>query len=98
MRECLKLRREILEEGNWLIGSAESVLGDALTDQGRYQEAQELLLAGQEAMAGDSGASDTRKHESIERLVKLYEAWGRPDQAASWRARQDAEHDGATQG
>jgi hypothetical protein len=27
--------------------------------------------------------------ETLERLVQLYEAWGKPEQAAVWRAKRD---------
>ena len=30
-----------------------------------------------------------RLTESLERLVQLYSAWGRPDQAAEWRKKLD---------
>jgi hypothetical protein len=27
----------------------------------------------------------SRLHQAVERLVQLYDAWGKPDEAAAWR-------------
>jgi tetratricopeptide (TPR) repeat protein len=86
LRECLELRRQELEQDYWLIGSVESILGESLTMQQRFEEAEPLLRRGAGTMAKDPKAPDVNKREGIERLVKLYEAWGRPEQAAEFQA------------
>jgi hypothetical protein len=40
-------------------------------------------------------ASANRKREALERIIKLYEAWDKPDQAAEWRVKSKAESDPA---
>lgn len=57
---------------------ARSTLGRCLALQGRLAEAEPLLLAGYE---GTPGFPPT-----VERLVDLYDAWGRPSEAAKFRA------------
>jgi tetratricopeptide (TPR) repeat protein len=84
--ESLELRRQELAEGNWLIGSTESILGESLTMQGRFAEAEPLLRRGCGTMAKDPEAPDQNKREGVERLVKLYEAWGKLEQAAEFKA------------
>jgi tetratricopeptide (TPR) repeat protein len=86
LRESLELRREELDEGNWFIGSVESILGESLTMQERFEEAEPRLRRGCGIMAKDPEAPDHNKREGVERLVALYEAWGRPEQAAEFKA------------
>jgi tetratricopeptide (TPR) repeat protein len=86
LRESLELRREELAEGSWLIGSTESILGESLVMQERFEEAEPLLRRGCGTMAKDPEAPDLNKREGVERLVKLYDAWNRPEQAAEFKA------------
>ena len=102
--ECLEIRQEALAEGHWLIFNTMSVLGESLAGQGadptlalgaridKLHEAELLLLEGYEGMKDHPEATDERKAEALERIVKLYDAWhaAEPDQgydteAAEWR-------------
>jgi hypothetical protein len=38
-------------------------------------------------MAKDPNTPDHNKREGVERLVKLYDAWSRPEQAAEFKAK-----------
>jgi hypothetical protein len=53
--------------------------------QGRYQDTEELLF---EALKGLK-PGDTHPHtlESLNNLIELYEAWGKPEKAEEWRAK-----------
>jgi len=82
LRPCLALRAE----KGWLRYNAMSLLGEALTKQGKYAEAEPLLLEGYEKMEPPPAVA-IRRDEARDRLVALYEAWGKPDQAAAWRAK-----------
>ena len=67
--------------------AARSHLGACLTKLKRYREAEEQLLpayAGLKAARGAPARTLTRK--AVSRLIELYEAWGKPDQAAPYRA------------
>jgi hypothetical protein len=86
-RECLRLRQESLPPGHWLIASAESILGECLTAERRYAEAEALLLRSRASLEAERKSSgDPRVVQATERLVALYDAWGKPDKAAEWRA------------
>jgi serine/threonine protein kinase/tetratricopeptide (TPR) repeat protein len=85
LRESLALRRAALPEGHWLVASSEGVLGDCLSRRGRYREAEPLLLRAHEALAAHFGPAHERAVEARKRLVALYEAWGRPADAARFR-------------
>jgi len=70
----------------WLRCYAMSLLGGALAAEGKYAEAEPLLVRGFEGMDPPE-AHAARKREALERIVKLYEAWGKPGNAAEWRKR-----------
>ena len=93
LRECLKIRTELLPEDHWSIFNAMSALGAALAGQEEFAEAEPLLIKGYEQMKPPR-ASPSRKHEAIERIVTLYETWhaAEPDKgydtkAAVWQAK-----------
>ncbi len=88
LRACLTIR-EKLQPDDWTTFDAKSMLGEALLDQKRYAEAEPLLLSGYEGM---KQREDTippqdrhRLTSALQRLVHLYEAWGKQDKAAQWQ-------------
>jgi tetratricopeptide (TPR) repeat protein len=85
LRESLELRRRALPPGHWLIASSESGLGACLAAERRYREAEALLLQAHAGLLASRGHDHERTVETRQRLVALYEAWGRPDRAAPWR-------------
>ncbi len=58
-----------------------------LTNLGRFDEAEPLLLESYEKRRDNPQTHDIREREALERIVKLYETWARPDKAAEWRAK-----------
>lgn len=51
----------------------------------RYEEAETLLLESHTALSKTMGANDPRVQKAKTHLVRLYEAWGKPEQAAAYR-------------
>jgi hypothetical protein len=70
----------------WVSRHAMSLLGGVLSEQGKYEEAEPLLVAGFEGMSPPAEHAG-RKRDALERLVRLYEAWGKPEKAAEWRGK-----------
>jgi tetratricopeptide (TPR) repeat protein/tRNA A-37 threonylcarbamoyl transferase component Bud32 len=85
-REALAILRKTVPPGHWLVSYYESVLGGCLSSQGRYAEAEPLLVDSYKKMAKAKGVTPPRLAEAHARLVRLYEAWGKPKKAAEWRA------------
>ncbi|MBX9625805.1 MAG: tetratricopeptide repeat protein [Gemmataceae bacterium] len=89
LREALDLARGADPDG-FRVAMASGVLGRVLHVQGRYEEAEPLLVESYERMkaleprlpSGDrllvSAAADM--------LVRLYQRWGKPDEVRKWRA------------
>jgi serine/threonine protein kinase/Flp pilus assembly protein TadD len=90
LRECLAIRAEKLPD-DWSRFNALSMLGGALLGQKKYAEAEPLLLQGYEGMKQREATipppGKARLTEATERLVRLYEATGRADEARAWRAK-----------
>src|SRR5262249_13638380 len=88
LRECLALRIQN-EPDAWSTFDTKSLLGEALLNQRKFAESEPLLLEGYEGLKARASDIPTRaKHnlpDAIERLVKLYDAWGKAADAARWR-------------
>jgi hypothetical protein len=68
-------------------GGNEERQGSALAGLGRFEEAEPLILAGLEGVARDRGHAHRRTFEALQRANRLYEDWGKLEQAAAYRAR-----------
>lgn len=62
------------------------MLGECLTAQQRYAEAEPLLLESYPVLKAKLGEQHARTVDALRRLVALYEAWGQPDKASDYRA------------
>ena len=87
LRECLAIRQRT-QPGVWSTSSTKSMLGGALLGQKKYAEAEPLLLAGYDGMKQREQTIPTggwnRLAEALERLVQLFQATNKPDDAAKW--------------
>jgi hypothetical protein len=90
LRECLAIREKV-QSDEWSTFNARSLLGGSLVGQKKYAEAEPLILSGYEGMKAREAKiplpAKPRFTEAAERVVKLYEAWGKPEKAAEWRTR-----------
>jgi hypothetical protein len=90
LRESLAIR-ERNEPDEWTAFSSRSMLGGSLLGQKKYIEAEPLIVSGYEGLKDREARIPPpwkpRLTEAAERLVKLYEDWGKPEKAAEWRAR-----------
>lgn len=87
LRESLAMRRAQLPAGHYLIASSESILGEYLTLARRFAEAEPLLLTSERALVTSRGEAAPIVRDARERLVALYEAWGKASDAAAWRSK-----------
>ena len=61
--------------------------GDERTAQ--FIEAEALLLEGNQTLQQNKAVESKFKRDSLTRLVRLYEAWDKPDRAANWQEKLD---------
>ena len=90
LRECLDIRHN-KDPNGWLQFVTMSCLGVSLVGQRRFDEAELLLLGGYDGLqlrrADLKGDSAVYLTDAGNRLVTLYQAWGKPDWARAWEAK-----------
>ena len=90
LTESLEVRQRTLPGDHWLIASSQSVLGEHLGLQRRWSEAERLLLQAERTLVTQRGERSPQVRDTRNRLVRLYQAWGRRAEAARWQARIEA--------
>jgi tetratricopeptide (TPR) repeat protein len=90
LREALAIQ-DTKRPDDWSRFETRSLLGESLLGRRKYAEAEPLLLSGYEGMKARESRipapSQIRLTEANERVMRLYEAWGKPERATAWRAR-----------
>jgi serine/threonine protein kinase len=88
LRECLTLREKAQPDA-WTTFNTMSILGGALLGQKKYSEAEPLLLKGYDGMKAREKTipkvAETRMPEAIDRLMELYTATDKPEEAKKYR-------------
>jgi len=85
LHEAVKIRTDLLPKGHYWVALANSALGECLTIEKRYNETEPLLLTSYESLKSSQGASNPRTQIALQRLITLYEKWGRLDAASAHR-------------
>ena len=90
LREALTTRRKHQPE-EWTTFNSVSALGGAYLGQERFSKAEPLLVEAYEGMKAREDkipeAAKVRLTEAVQRLVDLYTAWEKPEEAARWKAK-----------
>jgi serine/threonine protein kinase len=93
LRKCLTTRERTMPD-SWLTFRSQCLLGGALLGLQNYAAAEPLLRAGYEGMKRQEARippdAKVCLTEAVERLVQLYEATDRKDEAAKWRKERQA--------
>jgi serine/threonine-protein kinase len=87
LQESLALRRKYVGPDSWTAASSEGVLGEHYTFLKEYPRAERTLLHAQAEFVKALGEANPRTQVNTRRLVALYTAWGRPEQAAAYQAK-----------
>ena len=83
LRETLRTAEATLPKGHRFTDVFRRNLGECLAKAGRFAEAEALLLAARTSVVASGNTSDLAAVDR--RLVRLYEAWGKPEKAAHYR-------------
>ena len=82
LREAVKLRMEMLPRGHFFTALARSALGEYLTRQHRFAEAESLLVQRYDDLLRSQGPDNPRTSLAKMRVRDLYTAWKKPRAAA----------------
>jgi serine/threonine protein kinase len=85
LRRALGSAERLYPAGDWRIAQVQSLLGAALVLRGRHAEAEPLMRAADLHLAPVPGAQGRERIANRARLVALYHATGRPEQADAYR-------------
>ena len=85
-QQALDIYQKSLPPDHWMVNLTRSHIGGCLTQLKRYREAEEQLLTAHAGLKTVRGDQHDLTRKAVSRLIELYEAWGKPDQAAPYRA------------
>ncbi len=74
-----------LSPEHWRTAVATSLIGASLAGLGRYEEAELPLVQSYTSIIDIKGQNDPNTVDALQRVISLYEAWGRAEKAAEYR-------------
>ena len=86
LRDALDVLNDGLPDTRWRVVEVQSMLGNSLAGQHRFEEAEALLLDSHAALREERGLDHQSTQRGLEWLVGLYEDWGRPEEAERYRS------------
>jgi eukaryotic-like serine/threonine-protein kinase len=91
LRDCVGILQK-KRPGEWETFRAQSLLGVNLLEMQRYAEAEPLLIHGYEGLKARERQipplfARHRVSEAGQRIIRLYEVWGKAETAAEWRTK-----------
>jgi tetratricopeptide (TPR) repeat protein len=71
LRQALQIRKSAFSDGDWRVATTKSLLGEALTALGRYEEAERLLIEASRTLRDVPGAEGREAKSTAARLAAL---------------------------
>jgi tetratricopeptide (TPR) repeat protein len=84
-RKTVEIYTEALGADHGWTAHAKAVLATCLVAERRYDEAERRLLEAYRIIR-DSPSAEAYAEDALERIVFLYQAWGKPEKAEEYRA------------
>jgi serine/threonine protein kinase len=91
LQTVIRLTDQAAPPGHWFRWTARVSYGECLVKMKRFEEAEQLLLECYAGLTSTLGPEHYRTRDAAEKLVTLYEAWGRPEEAAKYADTPSAE-------
>jgi eukaryotic-like serine/threonine-protein kinase len=86
IERAVSIWRKELPEDHWQIARSRAVLGKSMLRQGKFPEAEPILLQSYAILEKQRGINDPGTRQVRSWLVQLYEGWNKPDAAARYRS------------
>ncbi len=84
LQTVIRLTDQAAPPGHWFRWAVRLSYGECLVKMERFEEAEQLLLECFQKLSDTLGSEHHRTRGAAEKLVTLYEAWGRPEEAAKY--------------
>ncbi len=88
LRRAMEIWQKRVAPGHSKLVRVQCELGRCLVDLQDYQEAESMLLGALESLEGAERADPGLRGRALQYVVELYRAWGRPEKAAEYAARE----------
>jgi eukaryotic-like serine/threonine-protein kinase len=85
--ELVPSRRRTVSDDDWSVATTKALLGTSLLAQRRFADAESVLLDARRELDTQPRPQARDVRATITGLVQLYDAWGKRDAAAAYRAR-----------
>ena len=85
-QQAVATLRSAFPGGHPYIAQAESILGGCVTLSQRFTLAESLLLRTYPVLQTNMGERSPETRKALQRIIALYEAWGKPAKVAEYRA------------
>jgi len=85
-REAIEIQQKALLEDHWITSHIKSGLSSCLTGLKSYKEAELLLLESYPLLKEKRGENDKYTIKALNRIIELYEAWGKPEKVVEYKA------------
>jgi tetratricopeptide (TPR) repeat protein len=85
LREALEIAEK--KHRPFAIADSQWLLGESFALQGKYADAEQLMLKGAAGLKESTPVQTVRRKDAYGAIVRLYEAWGTPEKAATWRSK-----------
>ena len=86
LRKALEMRENETSKVQSRVAETQSVLGGCLAAEGCYEEAEPLLVESLPIVRERWGEQQKHTLAALDRIISLYEAWGKPQEAEEYRA------------
>jgi len=81
----IDIYKNALPQDHWNISHAESILGKCYSAEGRYAEAEKLLLEAYKNLVDKKGSRDNLTRYALKSIIKNYERWGKKNKAKDFK-------------
>ncbi len=86
IQEAIALYEASFEEPHWRTAEARTLLGEVRFAEGHFEQAEQLLLDGYRVVREEFDPSHRRTLDALNRIIRMYDAWGKTEQVARYRA------------
>jgi len=85
--EAVSIAERVFGPDDWRTGLMLVKQGIGYQRAERFEDAESVLLRAHTNIEGALGPDEKFTHQAERALTNLYDAWGKPDEAAAWRAK-----------